>query len=243
MQHPNINWNMIQLKTRHIVFQETIPRNCRTASVSDHVHQLYQEGYWSLWVEKVWKCFWQRVLLSWRQWDAHLGFRERTCHVASKLLFTVYLNPCSDTRYHSARESRCTSSFPCDTSFSSSPAFVGFLHSPICILTLPSLPVPSCAPHGHLCRSKCCCCRQRWHWSITGYRECIVLSCIVLYRAQHWLCHLMLQDHWAGWKVAQCVRKGGAAPSPEVCVGFCCKVCFPLSVSKCTVNFKIFKCD
>lgn len=185
MQHPNINWNMIQLRPRHIVFQETVSRNRRTASVSDHVHQLYQEDYRSLWAGKVYECFWQRLLQSWCQWDTQRGFRERTCHVASKLLFTVYLDPGSDTGHHSARKSRCTSSFSSDTSFSSPPAFVGFLCSHACILTPPSLPVPSCAPHGHLCRS-----RQ-------------------------------------------------AALSRRVCVGFCYKV----SVSKHTVNFKIFGCN
>ena len=39
---------------------------------------------------------------------------------------------------------------------------------------------------------------------------------------------------------AQCVGKGGAAAAPRVCAGLCSKVCFPLPVSKCAVNFKIF---
>ena len=129
------------------------------------------------------------MLHSWCQWDARIGFRERTCHVASELLFTVYLNPCGDTRYHSARESQCAS-FSSVTWFSSPPAFVGFLCSPTCILTQQLLTVPSCALHVHCCRSKCCCCRQPWRWGITGCRAYVVLSHIVLYRAQHWLCRL-----------------------------------------------------
>lgn len=48
--------------------------------------------------------------------DPHVGAREsRRCHVASKLLFTVYLNLHRDAKYHAAR--RSPGAFSTDTSF------------------------------------------------------------------------------------------------------------------------------